>query len=167
MLGQMAEKLDGFLFRTLSVAKDGEPPQMPGFRVIRDEVSGKGPLAGMVTILEKSDLEWVLFVPCDMPALPEEMLWSLAARRGEEADAILLTEGGRRFPIPSLYRRETVLPVFRRGLAAGSLSPGRLLQDGLRVVSVPAEACRGYVPDCCRNLNTADEYNAYLKIRKT
>ena len=48
-----------------------------GRRGLRDLRPGKGPLGGMETVLWRSEAEAILFIPCDMPFLSEELLRKL------------------------------------------------------------------------------------------
>ena len=45
-----------------------------GFPVISDEREGyQGPLAGILAALKQTDTDWLLCVPCDVPALPPDL----------------------------------------------------------------------------------------------
>jgi len=46
-----------------------------------------GPLAGMLAALQASSTEWVAFVPCDVPAFPENLLDRLWNEKGSSAAA--------------------------------------------------------------------------------
>lgn len=49
-----------------------------GFPVISDELEGyQGPLAGILVALKQADTGWVLCVPCDVPALPPDLVQRL------------------------------------------------------------------------------------------
>ena len=52
--------------------------QTSGIPVVSDIISGfVGPLAGMHTGLSHSATEWVVFAPCDVPALPSNLVSKL------------------------------------------------------------------------------------------
>ncbi|MBN6066191.1 molybdenum cofactor guanylyltransferase MobA [Aggregatibacter actinomycetemcomitans] len=49
-----------------------------GLPVFADNLEGfQGPLSGILTALERSDTDFVLFVPCDSPFFPENLLEKL------------------------------------------------------------------------------------------
>ncbi|MBN6064829.1 molybdenum cofactor guanylyltransferase MobA [Aggregatibacter actinomycetemcomitans] len=49
-----------------------------GLPVFADNMEGfQGPLSGILTALERSDTDFVLFVPCDSPFFPENLLEKL------------------------------------------------------------------------------------------
>ena len=49
-----------------------------GFPVFSDELPDfQGPLSGMLTALEKAKTDFVLFVPCDSPYFPQNLLEKL------------------------------------------------------------------------------------------
>jgi molybdopterin-guanine dinucleotide biosynthesis protein A len=50
-----------------------------GFPVISDELEGyQGPLAGILAGMKHVDTPWVLYAPCDAPALPRDLARRLA-----------------------------------------------------------------------------------------
>ncbi|MEH2922102.1 molybdenum cofactor guanylyltransferase MobA [Samsonia erythrinae] len=78
-----------------------------GCRIIGDfDTSFPGPLAGMLSGLHASTSEWVVFVPCDVPALPLDLVHRLWQARGD-THAVYATDGER--PHPTLVLMNKIL----------------------------------------------------------
>ena len=66
-----------------------------------------GPLAGMLTALERIDTDWLLTVPVDSPLLPRDLAARLfAAVRDSDSPAAVVTVAGRREPAFNLVHRD-------------------------------------------------------------
>ncbi|UAY92083.1 molybdenum cofactor guanylyltransferase MobA [Pectobacterium polaris] len=79
-----------------------------GCRIIGDfDASFPGPLAGILSGLHASPSEWVVFVPCDVPALPFDLVRRLWQARGE-ANATYATDGERPHPTLLLINRNLI-----------------------------------------------------------
>lgn len=62
----------------ISANRNQERYLMRGLPVVADGTEGhQGPLAGMVAIMDAVKAPWYLFVPCDTPALPADLLQRL------------------------------------------------------------------------------------------
>ncbi|GKW33247.1 molybdenum cofactor guanylyltransferase [Pectobacterium carotovorum subsp. carotovorum] len=82
-----------------------------GCRIIGDfDASFPGPLAGILSGLYASTSEWVVFVPCDVPALPCDLVNRLWQARGE-ANAAYATDGERPHPTLLLINRNLIGPL--------------------------------------------------------
>ncbi len=78
-----------------------------------------GPLAGMLTALERIDTDWLLTVPVDSPLLPRDLAARLfAAAREAGRHAAVVTAAGRREPAFNLVHRD------RRASLAEALAGG-------------------------------------------
>lgn len=72
----------------------GEPPGVPerlsGLRVLPDRVAGRGPLAGLCSLLECAAPHWGLLLACDLPRLEVSVLNTLlqTAAGQQHADAV-------------------------------------------------------------------------------
>lgn len=71
-----------------------------GLQVFADTVPGRpGPLAGILTALQKSTTQWVLCVPCDTPLLPMDLLERMQATlQVHPADICVPHDGTRLHP---------------------------------------------------------------------
>ena len=92
--------------------------QQSGYPVISDTIGGfVGPLAGMLTGLEYSSTEWVLFVPCDTPFIPDNLVKHLWNNKGD-SHAAYACDNEREHPTISLINK-TLIPSLRQFLANG------------------------------------------------
>ncbi|MFC3285124.1 molybdenum cofactor guanylyltransferase MobA [Litchfieldella rifensis] len=89
-----------------------------GPRVVRDREGGyQGPLMGIWSGLSVATTPWVVVVPCDSPALPEDLVARLVA--GHDGHAIAVAHDGERaHPVVALIRRDLVEDL-GEALAAG------------------------------------------------
>jgi molybdenum cofactor guanylyltransferase len=104
------------------VAIAGGSPELSRFgRVIPDASPGCGPLGGIVTALEQSAYEWNVFLPVDMPLLPEEALrMMLQMGSGGEGLVTVPQVGDRIHTLCGAYSR-LALPALRAEMNAGRL----------------------------------------------
>ncbi|MDN3522123.1 molybdenum cofactor guanylyltransferase MobA [Halomonas ramblicola] len=120
-------------------------------RVVEDAEGGyQGPLMGIYSGLRAATTPWLVVVPCDTPALPEDLVARLVAGLGE-ADIAVACDGERLHPVVALIR--TAL--------ADDL--GAALAGGERKIDrwyARHAWCRVDVSDCpaaFANLNTDDD----------
>lgn len=91
-----------------------------GLTVISDDLAGYlGPLSGMLTGLQHSKSDWVLFVPCDTPYLPVNLVEKLAAARQANTQVVYATDGEREHPTCCLLHR-SLLPALNAYLQQGN-----------------------------------------------
>lgn len=113
--------------------------------VVRDEMSGEGPLRGVVTALAKCRMNAIVAVPIDMPGIGARHLAWVVERAREMPEAMCVmprrvVDGEERVePFPSLYRRgfeEVGLARLRAGKRA---MRGLIEEAGVCVVDAPRE----------------------------
>lgn len=91
-----------------------------GLTVISDDLTGYlGPLSGMLTGLQHTKSDWVLFVPCDTPYLPVNLVEKLAAARQANTQVVYATDGERKHPTCCLLHR-SLLPALNTYLQQGN-----------------------------------------------
>ena len=97
-----------------------QPRLLDGVRVVRDEVAGEGPLAGLIAGLLATRTEWALVAAGDMPEMAEPVLREVVrvAREGE-VDAVVLGDGDRLRPLPASLRVARASRVARGLFEAG------------------------------------------------
>ncbi|WP_181952476.1 molybdenum cofactor guanylyltransferase MobA [Yersinia canariae] len=92
--------------------------QESGVPVINDIITGfVGPLAGMHTGLSYSATEWVVFAPCDVPALPDNLVSQLWQGK-QQALAAYVHDGERAHPTFALMHI-SLKPLLAEYLARG------------------------------------------------
>jgi molybdopterin-guanine dinucleotide biosynthesis protein A len=142
-----------------------ELPTLPeAVRVVRDHVSGRGPLQGLAAGLAALPhvIELAYATATDVPFLNPAWVTRLGALIGDHDLAIPLVDTYHH-PLAALYRRETVLPAVNALLSADRLRPF-FLMEAVRARIVSAEEMRIADPELrtLRNLNTPDDYRAAL-----
>ncbi|MDR5865974.1 molybdenum cofactor guanylyltransferase MobA [Halomonas koreensis] len=122
-----------------------------GERVIPDLEAGyQGPLMGIYSGLRAAATDWVVVVPCDSPALPDDLVARLVAGRGS-ADIAVAHDGERLHPVVALIRRALVDDL-GRALAAGERKIDRwYARHDWRAVDMADRA------EAFANLNTPDD----------
>lgn len=133
--------------------------QQLGFPVIEDLHSGyQGPLMGMLTGLTYAQTEWVLFLPCDTPVLPEQLVERLyAAATQNKADVAVAHDGEYLQPVVALVKRN-LAPSLEKWLDEGKRKIDRwFMQHRMIVVSFAEQM--DYPP--LMNLNTVQELQAF------
>ncbi|WP_061500264.1 molybdenum cofactor guanylyltransferase MobA [Kosakonia oryzendophytica] len=89
-----------------------------GLTVVPDSLNDfPGPLAGILSVMQKIDSEWFLFCPCDTPYVPENLLARLQVQR-QQAPAVWVHDGERDHPAIALINRR-ILPALQDYLARG------------------------------------------------
>lgn len=132
-------------------------------RVVRDELPGEGPLAGLAVGLRASQQPLVFVSSCDVPFLNmdvAEYLLNVAACY----DIVVPEADGRRHPLHAVYRT-TLLPAVEELLAAGVRRPMALF-DRARTAVVSGDELRALDPDgrTFLNMNTPEDYAAALAL---
>ena len=98
----------------------GSRPDLAQFAgVVEDHFAQAGPLAGLEAALAHSDSDLNLFVPVDLPDVPEEFLrWLMTRAERTRAVATIPRYGDRDQPLCAVYSRR-LLQGLRKALAAG------------------------------------------------
>lgn len=125
--------------------------QQTGLSVITDTLPDfPGPLAGMLAALEKIETEWAVFVSCDTPLLPEDLvsrLWQ--AKR--DAPVVWAKSDGRDHPTLALMHVSLIEPL-KSFLIKGERKVMILLQQA-GGHSVDFNDC----PDAFNNINRYED----------
>lgn len=89
--------------------------QQAGYPVIVDTiVDFAGPLAGMLASLYAAQTSWVVFVPCDVPNFPDNLVMKLWQGRKENVGSYV-TSAGSNHPTFALLHR-SVIPALEENL---------------------------------------------------
>ena len=86
-----------------------------GFPLVEDLEKEKGPLGGIYSVLTACEEQAVLFVPCDMPEVDQELVDTMRGEWVRERKPVFLIRDGKRCPFPGIYTKE-MLPWIRRQL---------------------------------------------------
>jgi molybdopterin-guanine dinucleotide biosynthesis protein A len=129
-----------------------------------DVVAGAGPLAGLLTALERDEGRGVLLLGADLPLVPTSLLARLAARL-ESADAVVPVAGRGPEPLCAAYGPACLGPV-RRYVAAGDLGMTAFWRE-VRVRPLCADELLAFGdPEILfLNVNTPEDYERALRLR--
>lgn len=126
--------------------------------VVSDELADfQGPLAGMLAGLAAARHDWVLFVPCDGPALPQDLMSRFRAALAGQPDAELVVahDGSHLQPVVALLHR-ALQGSLREALAQGERKIAAWF--GRHQMAVVPFADQ---PDAFVNLNSPGELTEY------
>jgi molybdenum cofactor guanylyltransferase len=92
------------------------PSLVPRFQQVTDQkvmideevYRGQGPLAGIYTVMKRTDTEWVFVLPCDMPYIRTSTVAKMMEYIDEQFDIIVSAHFGRIQPLVGIYHRRTV-----------------------------------------------------------
>ncbi|KFN19995.1 molybdenum cofactor guanylyltransferase MobA [Aeromonas bestiarum] len=114
-----------------------------------------GPLAGMQAGLAAAHHDWVLFVPCDGPALPRDLMSRFRAALTPDTELVVAHDGDWLQPVVALLHK-SLLPSLTLALAEGERKIDIwFARHRMAVVSFADQ------PDAFINLNSPAELAAY------
>lgn len=148
----------------VSAPEQQVPPLPASVEILRDRMSGRGPLQGLAVGLEalrgRADAAFVS--SCDVPFLQPAFVRRLSELMGEHA--ICVPEvGGYRHPLAAVYRIE-VAAIATRLLAEDRLRASILFEEAATRFVQPEELAEvDPALRSLRNLNTPADYEAALR----
>lgn len=114
-----------------------------------------GPLAGMQAGLAAAHHDWVLFVPCDGPALPHDLMSRFRAALTPDTELVVAHDGDWLQPVVALLHK-SLLPSLTLALAEGERKIDIwFARHRMAVVNFADQ------PDAFINLNSPAELAAY------
>jgi len=149
------------------VAAPGQDlPALPeNVSIVRDEVSGRGPLQGLAAGFRAlgEEVDLVYATGTDVPFLEPRWIAQLALLIGD-ADLAIPSIGDYYHPLAALYRRRAVLPAIEALLTQGRMRP-LFLVEAVKTRVVVEDEMRAVDPKLgtLRNLNHPEEYQQALQ----
>jgi molybdenum cofactor guanylyltransferase len=167
MLARVVRLVGSVAAPIVVVAAPGQDlPALPAeVSIVRDEISGRGPLQGLAAgfgaLAEEVDL--VYATSTDVPFLEPRWITRLAELIGE-ADLAIPSIGGYIHPLAALYRRTAVLPAIVNLLSRDRLRTLSLV-EAVRTRVVLEHEMNTVDPrlGTLRNLNVPEEYEQALR----
>lgn len=145
---------------------------VPETRLIADAFPGRGPLGGLRTAFDATDVPWLFLVACDMPFLRPALIRAMAHRAlvVADADVVALPGSGGLEPLHAWYSRRCV-PVIDEQVACWDWSMRHLL-GRLKVDVTATEEWLRCDPEhhSATNVNTPEDWTAaqaYLRRLST
>lgn len=135
--------------------------QAYGVRVVQDQVSGKGPLAGLAAGLGAARFDAAFFTACDMPFVREELIRYLW-RSLPGYEIVVPRAGEVVHPLHAFYRK-SCLPAMEENLRAGRYKI-IAFYSSCRVRYVLAEELQAFgdAAKMLANVNTPEEWAALV-----
>lgn len=119
LIRRLARQLERHVEQVLISARRVSDYSYLGYEVVPDRVPDLGPLGGIASALARSAHDLTLFVPCDLPGIPQDLVTRLL-REARSADAVVpRREDGQVEPLFAVYRRR-VLPSVNAALSRGA-----------------------------------------------
>ena len=126
-----------------------------GYPVIRDSMPGyQGPLAGMLSGMQYAKTQFVLFVPCDAPNLPDELPERLLTAIQDKIDISVAGLGTRMQPVIALCRTSLVQSL-EDALKKGVRKTGEWIASQSHVIVDFSDRQSDF-----DNINTMEELNS-------
>lgn len=111
----------------------GPRPDLTNYAPVMEDLHpGCGPLGGIEAALTKSSSDWNVFIPVDLPLLPQIFLNYLQERAAiTGASATIPTLAGRSQPLCAVYHR-SLLPGIAQALEAGEYTVVHGIESAVR-----------------------------------
>lgn len=153
-LGEIAAKLDDFNEKYLSL-NAGQTHTVIGFTNVYDKYDNIGPLGGIYSVLKESTVDYVLFVPCDMPFITRSAINHIVDMWQEEDMLIAMTKSGRQ-PLVGIYSKRCITAIGEL-IDKGDYRPAMLLESVRSTICDMTE-----YEECFANINTIEDYEPLL-----
>ncbi len=125
--------------------------QSYGYAVFSDEYKGfLGPLAGMQAAWQNVASDWIVFMPCDNPALPDTLVERLMQAYIQRPAPLVVAHDGERIQPLYLLMHRCMAPILAQAIERSHLSVLRWIYENEHsVADFSAERF-----NCFENLNT-------------
>lgn len=122
---------------------------------IRDILPGLGPMGGIYSVMENSDCDAYLVIPCDMIFFTGELADHLMLSHQGEAVIYYEERGVREYPLCGIYSRDC-LPVIKKLIGENNFRMRQICSRmGGRKLPIPEKYLK---TPCFMNINTPKEY---------
>lgn len=167
-LQRIVERLSEVVDPVVVALGEGEstPPWYPEALVVRDRVSGEGPLrgieAGLTAVQDRC--ESVFITSCDVPLIRAAVISRMVDALPRDFDAVVVRQANRVQPFCGVYR-VGILPTITRALEQGERRLSRWLES-LNVCWMESELLRDVDPELesLRDFDTPEDAASW-KIR--
>jgi molybdopterin-guanine dinucleotide biosynthesis protein A len=129
--------------------------------LVFDSVKGFGPLAGILSGLERASFSYSLVIGCDMPFVNEHVVALLfeVAERGTYDAVIPRWENGMLEPLHAVYKKEPMVVAIQEAVKQGDKQIFKVLRQLKKVYFIEVNKLREIDTDLktFRNINTPEE----------
>ena len=139
--------------------------------LVFDSLNSFGPLAGVLSGLERASSPYAFIIGCDMPFVNKDVVEFLfaVAERGSYDAVVPKWESGMVEQLHAVYKKEPMLAVVKDSIKRGDAKMFNLLSRLKNVYYIPMDRIRGLDPELktFRNINTPEELKNYTsKVEK-
>jgi molybdopterin-guanine dinucleotide biosynthesis protein A len=131
----------------------------PSVTILRDTVTGMGPLVGILTGIQTMSSEYVVVLPCDSPFIKKEVLTYLFKMAQGADAAIPRWPNGNIEPLQAVYRVSATIPAAETALERRELFILDMIKRLDRVIYVGTEEIRKIDEELMTffNINTQED----------
>jgi len=159
MIAHVLDQVRPHFDQVLISAADPDKYAFLGARIVPDATPNAGPLAGIAAALDASDTDLNFVVSCDIPEIDVRLLRRLFRSIGDRDAAVPVVGETHTEPLFALYRRSALCTIREEWHAGRRDVRGAVAACDVEYMPV---GDAGRIP----NINTRDEYEAYLARRK-
>ena len=165
LLLHVTERIRGLTQETVVVVgkndnlADYESFLPPSINILRDTVTGMGPLAGILTGMQNMRSEYAVVLPCDSPFIKREVLTYLFKMAQGADAAIPRWPNGNIEPLHAVYRVSAAIPAAKAALERRELFILDMIKRLDRVIYVDTEEIRKIDEELVTffNINTQED----------
>jgi len=165
LLLHVTERIRGLTQETVVVVgkndnlADYESFLPPSINILRDTVTGMGPLAGILTGMQNMRSEYAVVLPCDSPFIKREVLTYLFKMAQGADAAIPRWPNGNIEPLHAVYRVSAAIPATKAALERRELFILDMIKRLDRVIYVDTEEIRKIDEELVTffNINTQED----------
>jgi molybdopterin-guanine dinucleotide biosynthesis protein A len=151
LIEETVRPLEKHFDEVLVAISPGQPvPPLP-WRTVEDEVSGQGPLRGILTCLRNARHGACFVLACDAPGLSTAVISKIVSASDGADIVVAVTNGGLKEPLLGVYRK-SVIPEIEALLSSGERSILPLF------TRVKTREVRLESADIPANINTPEDY---------
>jgi molybdopterin-guanine dinucleotide biosynthesis protein A len=136
--------------------------------LVFDSISGFGPLAGVLSGLERASTPYSLVIGCDMPFVNRRVVDLLfkEAERGNYSAVVPTWENGMVEPLHAVYKKEPTLAAVRNSIKKGNERMFNVLLQLKNVHYLPVARIQALAPELMtfRNINTPEELQKCVSL---
>jgi molybdopterin-guanine dinucleotide biosynthesis protein A len=132
-----------------------------GYKVVPDEISGRGPIIGIYSSLRKSDSIYNMVLPADLPLISAELVRFLLNHAKQEKISAIVTPEGYIEPLCAMYPK-TILPALEDFIQSGNNKLIDFLKANRFHPIQLSEKQSFYHPKLLLNVNTPEEFDKLI-----
>jgi molybdopterin-guanine dinucleotide biosynthesis protein A len=163
LIERMLELLDPIFSEVAISSNEPELYNFLGKKIIKDFYPGRGPLAGIHSVLNSTTSQWNFIISCDMPFISKELIVHLTDYK-TDLKILLPKADGRIQPLCGIYSK-SVLPDIEKLLIESSNPQSSLkgsVYESITYIQpeiIDVTKTNLYHSDLFLNINTHEDYN--------